>query len=187
MSLKASTKYLWLSTSPSWCRKDLFLCAALFITSIANLSKVPCIQWILDRCPNFGPFHSTTTSTLFRDTRLSKIGNTPNDLRLEHLNNFFVKRLLYTVNTCPTDPNFNPFSSKMAPFLNCSCRFPYICYNGERKIPGIKSLKIQFFMRKIKKKIQEKFPSVWSNSKAIREKSESVFFFSKLVRGYDPR
>ena len=63
--------------------------------------------------PNVGPFRSTTSR--FRDTRSSKIGNTQNDPHTEpeHL---AVKTTLYTLNTYPGGPNFGPLRSTTSHF-----------------------------------------------------------------------
>ena len=58
------------------------------------------------RGPIFGPFRSTTSR--FRDTRSSKIGNAPNDqIELEYL---ALKSTLYTLNTYCQKPKFWPVS-----------------------------------------------------------------------------
>ena len=63
-----------------------------------NCHKYPVYTEYLPQSPNVCMFYSTASR--FQDTRLSKITNAPNDLRLT-LNTLTVKSTLYTLTTCP--------------------------------------------------------------------------------------
>ena len=73
------------------------------------------------RNTNFVQFCSTTSR--FRDTRSSKIGNAPNDPTL----NLTFKSTLYTLNTYPRCPNLVHFALQPAVFKIQGCRKTEMC------------------------------------------------------------
>ena len=79
-------------------------------------------KYLMPWGPNFGPFRSTISC--FRDTtctRLAKIGNPPNDSKL-NLNSYnSQKNSTYTKCLMPSGPNFGPFRSTISCLRDTTC------------------------------------------------------------------
>ncbi len=86
--------------------------------------------------PHFALFRSTISRFRYTCTRSSKIGNAPNDpkLNFEHLT---VKSTLYTLNIYLRYPNFDPFRSMISHFsdiqrVQLTVQFVTLLENGTK-------------------------------------------------------